>query len=187
MKHELFPYFYTRVLYSHSQFYWAHGFRTLSNWITNGLWFHVCRKLWVLGLIHNQQTKYDSIFSTEYEISYFCFGGVFSLISLGLIIEIHSAFFLELIPFILQDRYEITQSCSNDLHPMVDYAADLCIRLGLGFFWNWIDLKRTKYMVCHRIQRNLLSGKVFNIKIIHILIITVFDFVYLGKLNFIPF
>lgn len=70
---------------------------------------------------------------------------------------------------------------------MVDYAADLCIRLGLGFFWNWIDLKRTKYMVCHRIQRILLSGKVFNIKILHILIITVFDFVYLGKLNFIPF
>lgn len=70
---------------------------------------------------------------------------------------------------------------------MVDYAADLCIRLGLGFFWNWIDLKRTIYMVCHGIQRNLLSGKVFNIKIVHILIITVFDFVYLGKLNFIPF
>lgn len=99
MKHELFLYFYTQVLYSHSQFYWAHGFRTLSNWITNGLWFHVCRKLWVLGLIHSQQTKYDSIFSTKYEISYFFFGGVFSLISLGLIIEIHSAFISLAHPF----------------------------------------------------------------------------------------
>lgn len=161
MKHELFPYFYTQVLYSDSQFYWAHGFRTLSNWITNGLWFHVCRKLWVLGLIHNQQTKYDSIFSTEYEISYIFFDGFFSLISLGLIIEFIQLSFLELIPFILQDRYEITQSCSNNLHPMVDYAADLCIRLGLGFFWNWIDLKRTKYMVCHRIPKKLIKWKSF--------------------------
>lgn len=93
MKHELFPYFYTQVLYSDSQFYWAHGFRTLSNWITNGLWFHVCRKLWVLGLIHNQQTKYDSIFSTKYEISYFFWRG-FSLISLGLIIEFIQLSFL---------------------------------------------------------------------------------------------
>lgn len=88
----------------------------------------------------------------EYEILYIFFGGFFFFILLGFIIEFIQFFFFEFIFFILQDRYEIIQFCSNDLYLMVDYVVDLCIRLDLVF------------LELDRLEKNEIYGLLQNIK-----------------------